>query len=61
VDDMTVYGDAGALHPDVFVLVSGRIVDLSGLTSKDQILSLLRVETESFSGNEPAIALIARK
>ncbi|HAE38260.1 MAG TPA: hypothetical protein DCG57_06425, partial [Candidatus Riflebacteria bacterium] len=59
IEELTVFGDAGGLHPDVFCIVSGRIIDLSGLVSKDQILSLLRAELERFSADEPAIALVS--
>lgn len=61
IDEFTMYGDAGGLQPDVFVIVSGRIIDLSGLVSKEQVLSLLRTETQSFSANENAIALVSKK
>lgn len=61
IDDLTIFGDAGGLNPDVFVIVSGRIVDLSGLVSKDQVLSLLRAETERFHPEEAAIALVSKK
>lgn len=61
VDEFTMYGDAGGLQPDVFVVVSGRIIDLSGLISKDQVLSILRAETQNISPQEPAVALVAGK
>ncbi len=61
VDEFTMYGDAGALQPDVYVLVVGRIVDLSGLINKEQVLSLLQAETESFSRDETAIVLVSKK
>lgn len=61
VEDLTVFGDAGGLHPDVFVLVSGRIIDLSGLVSKEQILTLARAELDTFSREEQAVALVAKK
>ncbi len=61
VDEFTMYGDAGGLQPDVFVVVSGRIIDLSGLVSKDQVLSILRAETQNVSPHEPAVALVAGK
>jgi hypothetical protein len=61
VDEFTMYGDAGAIQPDVYVLVAGRLVDLSGLISKEQVLSLLQAETESFSRDEPAIVLVSKK
>ena len=59
IEELTVFGDAGGLHPDVFCIVSGRIIDLSGLVSKEQILTLLRVELERFGADEPAIVLVA--
>ena len=61
VEDLTVYGDAGGLVPDVFLVVSGRLVDLSGLASRDQVLSLVRAEGDTLGGDEPAIAVLARK
>jgi hypothetical protein len=61
VDDLTVYGDAGGLVPDVFLVVAGKQVDLSGLATRDQVLSLVRAEIETLGGDEPAIAILARK
>lgn len=60
VEDRTAYGDAGGLLPDVFVLVSGRIIDLSGLASREQIVALARAETETFPAEEPAVAILSR-
>jgi N-methylhydantoinase A len=61
IEQLTVFGDAGGLHPDVFCIVSGRIIDLSGLVSRDQILSLLRVELERFGSDETAVALVSHQ
>jgi len=61
IDAFTTFGDAGGLEPDVFVLAGHRIIDLSGLVGKEQMLSLLRTETERFAPAEPAIVLISRK
>jgi N-methylhydantoinase A/oxoprolinase/acetone carboxylase beta subunit len=61
VDDMTAYGDAGGLVPDVFLVVAGKLVDLSGLATRDQVLSMVRAEVETLGGDEPAIAILARK
>ena len=60
IEELTAYGDAGGLLPDVFLAVSGRIVDLSGLVSRDQIVAMARAETEQFPGDEPAIAIASR-
>jgi N-methylhydantoinase A len=61
VDSATTFGDAGALEPDVYVLVRHRIVDLTGLIGKEQMLSLLRTELERVTPAEPAVAIISRK
>jgi N-methylhydantoinase A/oxoprolinase/acetone carboxylase beta subunit len=61
IDEATTFGDAGGLEPDVYVLVGHRIIDLTGLVGKEQMLSLLRTETERFAGTETAVVLAARK
>jgi N-methylhydantoinase A/oxoprolinase/acetone carboxylase beta subunit len=61
VESATVYGDAGGLTPDVFVLISNRIVDLCGVATKDQILTLVRAESDGHPGSEPAVIVIAAK
>ncbi len=61
VDELTTYGDAGALLPDVFVALSGRVLDLSGLATRDQVLAVLRAESEALAADEPAVALVSRK
>ena len=61
VDDMTTFGDAGGLMPDVFLAVAGRIVDLSGLATRDQVLSLARAESDTLGADEDAVAILARK
>jgi len=61
IDESTSFGDAGGLEPDVYVLMRHRIIDLSGLVGKDQMVSLLRSEAERFEPSEPAVVLISRK
>ena len=61
VDDMTTFGDAGGLIPDAFLVVAGRIVDLSGLATRDQVLSLVRAESDTLGADEDAVAILARK
>jgi hypothetical protein len=54
----TVYGDAGREFPDLFLVFRGRILDLSGLVSLDQIQSLLQIELASVADEEPIAALL---
>lgn len=56
----TVYGDAGRELPDLFVIFRGRVLDLSGLLSVDQVLSLLQVELNAVADGEPVAALLKR-
>jgi N-methylhydantoinase A/oxoprolinase/acetone carboxylase beta subunit len=61
LDANTTFGDAGGLQPDVYVMVSARIIDLSGLVNAEQVLALFRAETETFGGDEPCVILLSRK
>ncbi len=61
IDEATTYGDAGGLEPDVYIIVHHRIIDLTGLMGKEQMLSLLRTELERFAPQEPAVVVLSRK
>lgn len=61
IEELTVYGDAGGVIPDVFLAASGRVIDLSGLATREQVLSLVRAECETLGGDEPAVAIVARR
>lgn len=61
VQDLTHYGDAGGLLPDMYVLVGARILDLSGLLNESQILALLKIETRHLPEHEPCVLLAAGK
>lgn len=62
IDERTSYGDAGALMPDIFVLSGARIIDLTGLVARDQILAVLDVELEHVpAGEQVAVIAAVRK
>lgn len=61
ISNYTTYGDAGGLPPDIFLIVSGKIIDLTGLVNKEQIISIARVELEKFSRDERVFILAAKK
>ena len=54
----TIYGDAGRELPGLFVIFRGKILDMSGLASLDQIQSLLQIELNSVADSEPVAALL---
>jgi N-methylhydantoinase A len=54
---LTSYGDAGALLPGIYVLIGGRIVDMTGLIDEKQLTALLDIELQHIPG-EQEVAII---
>lgn len=46
LDENTVYSDANATIPKVFVFYKEKMLDLTGMQTKEQLLSILDIETE---------------
>jgi len=61
IDRLTTFGDAGALLPDMFVLIGPRILDYSGLINQSQILALLDNELTKVSNSENILLISAQK
>ncbi|UOF89505.1 hypothetical protein LSG31_16640 [Fodinisporobacter ferrooxydans] len=61
VNSVSTYGDGGAELPDLFVLSPNRIIDLSGLPSVEQMLSLATVELQTTSTNEQLVLILCRR
>lgn len=61
IAELRSYGDGGELMPDVFVVVSGKIIDMSGLLELSQILSLVEYDLKGIDPQEPAVVLAVRK
>ncbi len=55
IESKTTYGDAGPLIPDLFVIISGKIIDLTGLVSESQILAMVEIELKNYVPEEPVI------
>lgn len=61
IEKLTTFGDAGALLPDMFVLIGPRILDYSGLINQSQILALLDNELTKVSESEDILLISAQK
>ncbi|MEE4176691.1 MAG: hydantoinase/oxoprolinase family protein [Bacteroides sp.] len=61
IEELRSYGDGGELMPDVFVVVSGKIIDLSGLIEISQILSLIEFDLKDLTPTDNAIVLAVKK
>ncbi len=61
VEELRSYGDGGELMPDVFVMVSGKIIDMSGLIELSQILSLVELDLKDIDPAEPAVVMAVKK
>ncbi len=57
----TRYGDAGAELPQLFLGIRGRIVNLSGLISAEQVMSLAEAELGGLGKDEVVVAVAARR
>jgi len=61
IEQTTTFGDAGALVPDIYVIVSGKIIDLTGLINNSQIISVLEMELSKFPVEENLIVIVSPK
>jgi len=59
LDAHTSYGDAGPRLPGLFLVARGRISNLSGLLSAEQVLSLAGAEMSRLSSDEQVMLIIA--
>lgn len=55
------YGDAGIEMPNTFVLCGGRIVDLSGLVTPDQVATLAAAELSGLPPEEPVVIVLGNR
>jgi len=61
LEELTEYNDGGTNLPNVYVVLGKRIVDLSGMQSPEQIVSLGSVELAGCGTDEPLILAATKR
>ena len=60
IDSMTIYSDANETPPNTFVYFGQKSVDLSSITTKEQMLSILNMEIEYLDGKENILIVCSK-
>lgn len=61
IEELTTFGDAGALVPDIYILVSAKIIDLTGLILESQVVSLAEIELQHYTDSTEIVLLAQEK
>lgn len=61
INRRTFYGDGGAEIPDIFILCGARLLDLSGLLDREQVVSVARVELDGYEPDEDTVLIYGRR
>lgn len=61
LEELTEYNDGGTNLPNVYVVLGKRIIDLSGMQTGEQIISLGNVELAGYEDIEPLILAATRR
>jgi hypothetical protein len=60
IDEMTQYTDAGATLPKTYLFFQQKMADLSGVISKEQLMSLVDMELEFLEDEQELIVVVAK-
>jgi hypothetical protein len=61
IETLTTFGDAGALVPNIYLLVSAKVVDLTGLIKESQIMALADLELAKIHPDEEIVIIASPK
>ncbi|MGV2881712.1 MULTISPECIES: hydantoinase/oxoprolinase family protein [Paenibacillus] len=58
LDENTIYSDANATIPKAFIFYKEKMLDLTGMQTKEQLFSILEVETQMLEDNNEMLAVV---
>ncbi|MCA0388628.1 MAG: hydantoinase [Bacteroidetes bacterium] len=61
IAEMTTYGDAGALIPGIYLIAGPKIIDLSGLISETQLVSIAEIEIKNLPADSKCVIIAEEK
>ncbi len=61
IESLTTFGDAGALVPNIYLLVSAKVVDLTGLMKESQIMALVDLELSKTLPEDEIVVIASPK
>ena len=61
MEELTEYNDGGTNLPNIYIVLGKRIVDLSGMQSAEQIVSLGNVELAGCGADEALIVAATKR
>jgi hypothetical protein len=61
IETLTTFGDAGALVPNIYLLTSAKVVDLTGLIKESQIMALVDLEISKAMPDDEIVVIAAPK
>ncbi len=61
LEELTIYNDGGSNLPNIYIVLGKRIIDLSGMQSPEQVISLGSVELNGYMAEEPLIVAATKR
>lgn len=61
IERASTYGDGGIEMPRPYILTGGRIVDLTGLVTPEQVVSLAQAEVGTFAADQDVVVVLGNR
>ncbi|HOJ36857.1 MAG TPA: hypothetical protein PLI27_01175 [Ignavibacteriales bacterium] len=61
IQQLTTFGDAGALVPDIFIINGAKIIDMTGLVQESQVFAVVDIEVGNLLPSDKLIVIATKK